>query len=125
MSWRNEPLKSVWVIAVHWDPESSSAKNENGAKKPLQSNSLSRECIGELTRIVGYLDLQATLLLFFPALALSPLFGLATAFEMAPLVTRVAVLATCREGLLMHTVAMVSAELMLELGPWVPRQLFG
>ncbi len=35
----NDRLKTVWVIAVHWDPESSLAENETGTEDSLQSNS--------------------------------------------------------------------------------------
>ncbi len=90
------------------------------------------ECIGELTRFIGYSDPQATLSPFSPALTLSPIFGPATAFKMSLSVARIAVLAACRARLIMHAVAVAStvgtdcgADARVgSLGPLVLGQLF-
>ncbi len=80
-----------------------------------------------LTRVIGYPDLQASLLPFASAQTLSPLFSLTTALKMALLVTMVAVLVACGAGLIIGTVTVASAvgtdcrtgPRVGSLGPWV------
>ncbi len=77
--------------------------------------------------IISYPDPQVRLLPLFPTLTLSPLLSQAAAFKMAPLVAMVAVLVTCRAGLVKGVVAMASTVSagcgawpgVGSLGPWV------